>query len=234
MKIVAVRIGDRYGQEYEDYLESKLSDYEFIWVREELQPNIKLQWNKIYGMMLDTDEPICVMDIDVLLINDYKKIFEYPIKRGQFAAMSGWWRDVEEPERSRFTINGGFYKYYPKDCKDILEKFMSNPEHWQRTYIEQGFTTGPINGEQHFIEDSVNEYLELVKLPDSWFCRMDSKKGHDARHRLSWLNSKYKKVSGNPYMFLGNQFHNDIKLVHFTHMDNHPHNWEKINLFNLP
>ena len=58
MKIVAVRIGDRYGPEYEKYLESKLSEHEFIWVREEMQPNIKLQWNKMFGMTLDVDEPI--------------------------------------------------------------------------------------------------------------------------------------------------------------------------------
>ena len=34
MKIVAVRIGDRYGPEYEKYLEEKLPEHEFIWVRE--------------------------------------------------------------------------------------------------------------------------------------------------------------------------------------------------------
>ena len=36
MKIVAIRIGDRYGLEYEKYLEDKLSDYEFIWIKENL------------------------------------------------------------------------------------------------------------------------------------------------------------------------------------------------------
>ena len=35
----------------------------------------------MYGMNLDIDEPICVMDIDVLLINDYKKIFEFSIEK---------------------------------------------------------------------------------------------------------------------------------------------------------
>ena len=29
MKIIAVRIGDRYGPEYEKYLEEKLPEYEF-------------------------------------------------------------------------------------------------------------------------------------------------------------------------------------------------------------
>ena len=31
----------------------------------------------MYGMNLDVDELICVMDIDILLVNDYRKIFEY-------------------------------------------------------------------------------------------------------------------------------------------------------------
>ena len=88
MKIVAVRIGNRYGSEYETYLESKLPEYEFVWIREPMADNIKLQWNKMYGMTLNIDEPICVIDIDILLINDYKKIFEYPIKQGQFEKMA--------------------------------------------------------------------------------------------------------------------------------------------------
>ena len=80
MKIVAVRIGDKYGPEYEKYLESKLPEYEFIWVREPIREAVTLQWNKMYGMSLDIDEAICVMDIDVLLENDYRKIFEYPVQ----------------------------------------------------------------------------------------------------------------------------------------------------------
>lgn len=231
MKIIAVRIGNRYGPEYESYLESKLPEYDFVWVRKPLANNIKLQWNKIYGMTLDIDEPICVMDIDVLLINDYKKIFEYPIKKGQFLAAPGYWRDLRGEEAKRFSINGGFYKYYPKDCKYIYDKFIKEPEYWQKKYIEEGFTSGPVNGEQHFIEDSVKEKLELIKLPNAWFCRMEARKKWFTRHSLPMLNRMYKKHTGNDFMFLGNQFHSDIKYVHFTHMDNHPHEWEKYNLF---
>jgi hypothetical protein len=32
-------------------------------------------------------------------------------------------------------------------------------------------------------------------------------------------------------MFLGNEFYPEIKFVHFTHMSNNPHRWEKYNLF---
>ena len=114
MKIVAVRIGDKYGKEYETYLENKLSKYELIWIREPYDERVILQWNKMWGMQLEIDEPICVMDIDVLLINDYEKIFEYPVERGQFVAMPGWWRDTK---KNGYNINGGFFKYHPKDCR---------------------------------------------------------------------------------------------------------------------
>ena len=81
MKILAVRIGEKYGLEYEEYLERKLSDYEISWIREPYHQKVSLQWNKMWGMQLDQDDPICVMDIDVLLMGDYKKIFDYPIER---------------------------------------------------------------------------------------------------------------------------------------------------------
>ena len=116
MKIFAVRIGDRYGPEYEKYLESKLPEYEFVWIRDQIHPDVLMQWNKMSAMNSGIDEPVCVMDIDMLLVNDYKEIFEYPVKRGEFVAMPGWWRDTK---REGYSLNGGFFKYYPTDCKYI-------------------------------------------------------------------------------------------------------------------
>ena len=169
--VVAVRIGDRYGPEYEEYLESKLPEYNFIWVRKPIREDVTLQWNKMYGMSLDVDEPICVMDIDVLLTNDYKKIFEYPIERGQFIAMPGWWRD----SNPKYTINGGFFKYYPKECRYIYDEFMSNVNYWQEYYIKNGITAGPVNGEQYFVFDQVKKKLDIKLMPKSWFTRWKSK-----------------------------------------------------------
>ena len=70
MKIFAVRIGEKYGPEYETYLERKLSKYEIMWIREPYDSRVELQWNKMWAMQQNIDEPICVMDIDVLLVND--------------------------------------------------------------------------------------------------------------------------------------------------------------------
>ena len=225
MKLVTVRIGDKYGPEYERYLENKLPDYEFIWVREPIQNNVQYQWNKMYGMNLELDEPICVMDIDILLINDYKKIFEYPIERGEFIAMPGWWRDTNQEQ---YKINGGFFKYYPKDVKYIYEKFMNNPGHWQTHYIKNKTTKGPVNGEQYFVEDSVRERLKLKLLPNSWFTRWTTGDLINKINKTDWqtqITTKYREITGNDYIYLGDKFHNDIKMVHFTHSMNKPHEW---------
>ena len=57
MKIFCVRIGDRYGPEYETYLEQKLPEYNIHWIREEVIG--RLQWNKLLAMSYtDIDEPI--------------------------------------------------------------------------------------------------------------------------------------------------------------------------------
>ena len=92
-----------------------------------------MQWNKMYAMNTDLDEPVCVMDIDMLLINDYKEIFEYPVKRGEFLSIPGWWRDTK---KEGYSLNGGFFKYYPTDCKYIYNKFMKDIDYWQNYYIK--------------------------------------------------------------------------------------------------
>ena len=203
MMVVAVRIGNRYGPEYEEYLESKLPEYDFIWVRKPIREDVTLQWNKIYGMSLDVDEPICVMDIDVLLTNDYKKIFEY-------------------------TINGGFFKYYPKECRYIYDEFMSNVDYWQEYYIKNGITAGPVNGEQYFVFDQAKKKLDIKLMPKSWFTRWKSKYEDTDRSYTRWqyaITQRYKEVTGNEYVWMGD-WHPDIKLIHFTHSQNKPqHNF---------
>ena len=232
MKILAVRIGEKYGLEYEEYLERKLSDYEISWIREPYHQKVSLQWNKMWGMQLDQDDPICVMDIDVLLMGDYKKIFDYPIERGQFLAMPGWWRDTK---KEGYFINGGFFKYYPKDCKYIYDKFMSDIHGWQRYYIDNGVTKVPVNGEQYFVEDSVKERLQLIMLPNHWFTRWAVNEDIVNRSMTKWqvqITRKYQKITGNDYIFLVGEFHPDIKFVHFTHRNNKPMEWEYYENFN--
>lgn len=225
MKVFAVRIGSRYGIQYEDYINEKLGDhYEVVWIREAFHPDVLLQWNKMLPMNLDIDEPVCVVDIDVLLINDYRKLFDYPVERGQFLGIPGWWRN----DGNDYVLNGGFFKYHPKDCRYIYEEFMSDIDGWQKFYINNGTTRGPVNGEQHFVEDMVSRKLELITVPDSWVTRWLSdgfSSSLDRKLFVNEINHRYSKVTGNDYLNLGDDFHTDVKFVHFTNAKNLPHEW---------
>ena len=106
---------------------------------------------------------------------------------------------------------------------------MSDISGWQRHYIDNGTTRGPVNGEQYFVEDSVKERLELKLLPKEWFTRWVVDSDIVGRSMTKWqvqITRKYQKITGNDYIFLGGEFHPDIKFVHFTHRNNKPHQWE--------
>ncbi len=229
MKVFCVRIGDKYGVEYEDYINAKLKDYEVVWIREPFRDDVALQWNKMLPMSMDIDEPVCVIDIDLLLINDYKQVFDYPIVRGQFLTIHDW-----VSVNPYYPINGGFFKYYPKDTRYIFDKFMQNPVYWQNFYIAKGIARGPVNGEQHFVYDSAKEQLDVITLPAAWFTRWASAQSIKHTDYSSWqqsITSAYQQATGNNYVFLGEDFHPDIKIVHFTHGSNKPHEWEYYSLY---
>ena len=209
MKIFCVRVGTRYDKQYEDYINSKLDNV--IWLHEPINPYILGQWNKLHGMTFELDEPLLVLDIDILLMNDYMELINYPVKRGQFLSIQAWWGQSINP---KYKLQGGFQKYYPKDCLYIYEKFMKDPAYWQQHYIKNGTTEGPINGEQYFVEDSVNERLELVWAPAEWMGVMTNQ----GRRWLAYINNLYP----GEWYYLGEEYHPDIKLVHFQGPLNRP------------
>lgn len=204
-KVFAVRIGDKYGQDVEDYINSKVPNV--TWIRNEVD-GMKLQWNKLRVMNMDIDEPVLVIDIDMLFINDYMKAIDYPIERGEFLSYRSWWGDscvINE-------LNGGFQKYYPKDCKYIYDEFMSSPDWWSSYFINIGATIGPVNGEQFFVEKMVKKKLSLKFLPDHWVCRMKNDPDDDF---LININSLY----DGDFAYLDKIFNENIKIVHFMNSD---------------
>ena len=208
-KIFAIRIGDRYGIEYEHYLNSKLKN--ITWIRKPYRDDVLFQWNKLFLMNLNIDEPIVVIDIDIMLINEYMKLFDYPIKKDEFISIHSWWKDTDNPN---YTMNGGFQKFYPKSCNYIYKKFMEDPLYWQQHYIKNGTTIGPVNGEQYFVEDSVKERLKLKLVPSEWVCRFKNNYNNDW---LAQLNAKYP----GDYAYI-DQFNPDIKLVHYNQFNHLP------------
>jgi len=204
-KVFAVRIGDRYGKEYEDYLNSKIPN--ITWIHEPFDNRVLLQWNKLFPMNLGYDKPVVVLDIDIELINDYIEAIEYPIERGEFLTANPWWLSD-----SPFKIQGGFQKYYPIDCQYIYDKFMKDPEYWQKYYIEKKLTHGPVNGEQYFVYESVLEKLNIKYLPDTWFVKW---KKHADKKWAANANANYP----GDYLWLGD-FNPQVKIVHY--LGRHP------------
>jgi hypothetical protein len=218
-KIFAVRIGTKYDQSVEDYINSKLPNV--TWIRDEVD-GMRLQWNKLRVMNMDIDEPVLVIDIDMLFINDYMKAIEYPIKRGEFLSAKSWWKDTK---KGNFSLNGGFQKYYPKDCKYIYDEFMKKPQYWMNYFIENGVTIGEVNGEQFFVETMVKRKLNLKFLPTSWFFRYSEDyddKNHIYKSELKkykiYLNSQNSHYPGG-WAYLGGEFNDSIKIVHFMNTD---------------
>ena len=166
-------------------------------------------------MSLDIDEPVCVIDIDMSFINDYMDVINYPIERGEFVAAQSWWPESEK--YPHYKLQGGFQKYYPKDCRYIYDKFMSDPEYWMEYYIKNGTTSGPVNGEQYFVEDSVNERLKLKFLPATWITKWT----RTAQYDNDWLLEANLHYPGE-WLFLGQEFHPDVRLIHFQ-LSNTPH-----------
>ena len=204
-KVFAVRVRDKYGQDVEDYINSKISNV--TWIRDEL-PGVDLQWNKLRVMNMDIDEPVLVIDIDMFFMNDYIEAIDYPIKRGEFLTAKSWWKDTWN---EKYSLCGGFQKYYPKDCKYIYDEFMKRASYWQRYYITRKITVGPVNGEQYFVEDQVNKKLKLKYLPEKWVTNMCNKK--DTKE-LAKINNRYP----GEYVYLDG-FHEDIKIDHFKNED---------------
>ena len=165
-------------------------------------------------MSLDIDEPVCVIDIDMSFINDYMDVINYPIERGQFIAAQSWW--LESEAAPHYKLQGGFQKYYPKDCRYIYNKFMADPEYWMEYYIKNGTTVGPVNGEQYFVEDSVRERLELKFLPAEWITKWTK----EAQYDQGWLLEANLAYPGD-YLYLG-EFNPEVRLVHFQ-LWNTPH-----------
>ena len=203
MRIFAVRIGKKFGQDVEDYINSKLPNV--TWIRDSL-PGVNLQWNKMRVMNIDIDEPVVVIDIDLEFINDYMDAFEYPIERGEFLSAKSWWRDTVRSDLS-YSVNGGFFKYYPKDCKYIYDKFMKDKFYWQNYYIKNGTTVGPVNGEQYFVEDSVKEKLKLKFLPETWFCKSVKNPSKDWWARMNTLYP-------GDWLYLDGEYNKEIKIIH--------------------
>lgn len=230
MRIFCVRIGDKYDIRYEEYLNKKIEDigYKITWIREPFDDRVMLQWNKLQVMQTRIDEPVVVMDIDLLLTNNYRELIEYPINDDEFLLLPAWWNTSD-----KFAFNGGFQKFVPKNCNYIFKEFMSRPLYWQGYYIQEGMTIGPVNGEQFFVVEQARKQLKVKTIPDSWVCRWSSEEFINTVRNMSYEdyirneNENYANICNGATLYDGVEFNTDVKLVHFTHTLNKPSEWKE-------
>lgn len=230
MRIFCVRIGDKYDIRYEEYLNKKIEDigYKITWIREPFDDRVMLQWNKLQVMQTKIDEPVVVMDIDLLLTNNYRELIEYPINDDEFLLLPAWWNTSD-----KFAFNGGFQKFVPKNCNYIFKEFMSRPLYWQGYYIQEGMTIGPVNGEQFFVVEQARKQLKVKTIPDSWVCRWSSEEFINTVRNMSYEdyirneNENYANICNGATLYDGVEFNTDVKLVHFTHTLNKPSEWKE-------
>lgn len=230
MRIFCVRIGDKYDIRYEEYLNKKIEDigYKITWIREPFDDRVMLQWNKLQVMQTRIDEPVVVMDIDLLLTNNYCELIEYPINDDEFLLLPAWWNTSD-----KFAFNGGFQKFVPKNCNYIFKEFMSRPLYWQGYYIQEGMTIGPVNGEQFFVVEQARKQLKVKTIPDSWVCRWSSEEFINTVRNMSYEdyirneNENYANICNGATLYDGVEFNTDVKLVHFTHTLNKPSEWKE-------
>ena len=115
-----------------------------------------------------------------------------------------------------------------KDKDDAIAKELMSKEMADQNYLQKMEKLEDIKGE--IIKQGVKERLKLVTLPECWFTRWvvneDINYGKNMTKWQIQITSKYRKLTGNDYIYLGGEFHPDIKFVHFTHRMNKPHEWK--------
>ena len=215
MQVFCIRVGNKLGQLYEEYLKEKLFEYDFICIKEPYDQNVSYQWNKLYLMNLNIDEPICVINPDILLLNDYKQLFNTPIKQGQFIATPKWWENNKQ-----YNIDNCFYKFYPKDCKYIYDKFISNIDNFQNEYKSNKFTFEIQDGEQYFIENNIKEKLELITVPNEWSTRCLPSKENNEKFDDTVKIVSFKNYYDDPFSIKKPHQWPHYKLYNTSNFDN--------------
>jgi hypothetical protein len=243
--ILTLKVGTKYGSEYVNNLYRSIKknsttpftlycytedstglDEDIVIVPLEDPSEFSLQWHKVKFHKINfanipTGEKCIILDIDWIVTSDMDPILDYDLPERTFGCFERWWSNL----RHLCKINGGFQMYYMGDTHRLWMTFSKNPDHWQNYYVKNGLATGPVNGEQNFIDMHVE--LDREWLPMMWFAK--------------WQEDDWLKIQKNwnedvskdePY-YMGGDFAESIKMVHFSNADNliteamEKHDWIK-------
>ena len=173
----------------------------------------KLQWHKLKFHKINfggipTGEKCLILDIDWIVTGNLDEILGYDLPERTFGCFERWWSNLTH----LCKINGGFQMFYMGDTHPLWTTFNKTPQYWQEYYIKNGLADGPVNGEQNFIDMHV--LIDREWLPMEWFAKYEEVK-------LKGLQSNWSSKVGiaDPF-YMGGEFHETIKMVHFSDADN--------------
>ena len=232
--ILTLKVGTKYSSEYVNKLyysikRNSTADFTLYCYTEDptnLIPEVKavhledpslfkLQWHKLFFHKeefanIPNGEKCLTLDIDWVITGDMDPILSYDLPKGEFGCFERWWSNL----RHFCRLNGGFQMFYMGETDYLWQEFNKDPEYWQRYYIDNGFAEGPVNGEQNFIDrHTKNKHW----LPMEWFAKY-----HDVDYKKINRNWERDVNPAEPY-FMGGDFCDTIKMVHFSNSDNHMH-----------
>tara|TARA_Y100000034_G_scaffold99379_1_gene122050 strand:- start:1144 stop:1851 length:708 start_codon:yes stop_codon:yes gene_type:complete len=174
----------------------------------------KLQWYKLdfFKKNFILDEYIIVMDIDMDILGNVDFLFE-DIKNNEFRGTHRfWWRWREDKQKKEFALSGSVYKFINGEHQYIVDEFEKDILHWEEYFIKNRITTGPVNGEQHFVQMMLEKKcLKITMFPEKHIIKWNK----DDFYIQTFIEHNYNKYSGNSYLF-NDTFHPDVRIVHYA------------------
>jgi hypothetical protein len=165
------------------------------------------QWYKIdfFGKdIITTAEPVIVMDLDWVIVDDITDIIDTPVRPSEFITVDRWWRGDTDP----CPINGGFYKFVPSSCHHLYEIYYTNPKKWQNEYRGER----EIGGEQDFVFVHTRSTHTLKFLPSHAVVRW--RPLHMENN--DQIREQYQKMFGYP-LINGDILNPNIRMLHTQH-----------------
>jgi hypothetical protein len=240
MKIFCVYFQGKYSTDYVGKLMRSLRrnstcDFEFICYSDTLDveadrvillpkdTDIKLHWHKL--KFFDSSfadqtpgEEIIVLDIDQVVVNNVDVMLQYPCQGNTLVSYHKWWNF--DTGNNTMLLNGGWYKFRSGELDYVYRKFISDVKRWQLHYFNEKIVTIPFYGEQNFVQDTVIENGGNISLmPGEYVVKYQADNRYENDQRAILYTTTFKK----PFMLLGDVWHDDVKIVHFTDILNRVH-----------
>ena len=175
----------------------------------------KLQWYKLdfFKAGFTDYEDIITMDIDLDIVGNVDFIFDN--YSGFVGTHRWWWTWREDRLNMPIALSGTMYKFKNGEHENIVNTFESDIDYWQEYFIKNGVTNGPVNGEQHFVQQMlIDSNTKFSYFPAQHIIKWNKK---DSTMQLK-LENAYERYTNNEFIDdqVFDSWHPDIRIVHYA------------------